>query len=200
MIGKLKGGDRRLRRGCVIVDVNGVGYLVHCSSPHPADLPPTGEAATLLIETHVREDAIALYGFADAPSATGSALLTDRAGRRRQGGARRSSSAARPGRARHRHRRRRQAPVWPRPGVGPKLAQRIVAELKDKAAGHRRSSRPVAACPARRRRPPPRRSTDAVSALVNLGYAQARPRRRRRARTQRLGEGAELEGADPRRR
>src|SRR5215207_9877058 len=47
----------------VILDVHGVGYVVHCSSRTLQNLPPTGEAAVLSIETHVREDMIRLFGF-----------------------------------------------------------------------------------------------------------------------------------------
>ena len=55
------------------IDVGGVGYLVHASTRTLAALPLPPATARLLIETYVREDAILLYGFADSPSATGSA-------------------------------------------------------------------------------------------------------------------------------
>src|SRR5215211_9384492 len=63
MIGKLKGVIDSYGEDFVVVDVGGVGYLVHCSSRTLQNLPSTGEAATLSIETHVREDMIRLYGF-----------------------------------------------------------------------------------------------------------------------------------------
>ena len=67
MIGKLKGVVDSYGEDFVILDVQGVGYVVHCSARTLQRLPSTGEAAELAIETHVREDMIRLYGFrADA--------------------------------------------------------------------------------------------------------------------------------------
>ena len=64
MIGKLKGIVDSYGEDNIILDVNGVGYLVHCSARTLAALPAPGEAATLSIETYVREDQIKLFGFA----------------------------------------------------------------------------------------------------------------------------------------
>ena len=63
MIGKLKGVIDSYGEDSVILDVNGVGYLVHCSARTLQELPRVGEPATLSIETHVREDQIRLFGF-----------------------------------------------------------------------------------------------------------------------------------------
>ncbi|MEA2953012.1 MAG: holliday junction helicase RuvA, partial [Alphaproteobacteria bacterium] len=63
MIGKLKGIIDTYGEDSVIVDVGGVGYLVHCSARTLQALPALGEAVTLAIETHVREDQIKLFGF-----------------------------------------------------------------------------------------------------------------------------------------
>ena len=63
MIGKLKGIIDSYGDDHIILDVNGVGYLVHCSARTLQALPATGEPATLSIETHVREDQIRLFGF-----------------------------------------------------------------------------------------------------------------------------------------
>src|SRR3569833_3784999 len=63
MIGKLRGTIDSYGEDFVIVDVNGVGYLVHCSARTLQLLPAQGEAVTLAIETHVREDQIRLFGF-----------------------------------------------------------------------------------------------------------------------------------------
>src|SRR4051794_900184 len=63
MIGKLKGIIDTYGEDFVIVDVHGVGYVVHCSTRTLQTLPAPGEAATLAIETHVREDQIRLFGF-----------------------------------------------------------------------------------------------------------------------------------------
>ena len=72
MIGKLKGVIDSYGEDAVILDVNGVGYLVHCSARTLQELPRAGEAATLAIETHVREDQIKLFGFLPISSANGS--------------------------------------------------------------------------------------------------------------------------------
>ena len=63
MIGKLKGIVDSYGEDYVILDVGGVGYQVHCSARTMQALPAPGEAATLSIETHVREDQIKLFGF-----------------------------------------------------------------------------------------------------------------------------------------
>jgi Holliday junction DNA helicase RuvA len=63
MIGKLKGVVDNVDEETMILDVNGVGYLVSASARTLRALPSAGEPAELLIETHVREDAIRLYGF-----------------------------------------------------------------------------------------------------------------------------------------
>ena len=64
MIGKLKGLIDSYGEDFVILDVNGVGYVVHCSTRTLQKLPRVGEAAALAIETQVREDSIRLFGFA----------------------------------------------------------------------------------------------------------------------------------------
>src|SRR3954452_7627007 len=63
MIGKLKGVIDSYAEDAVVLDVNGVGYVVHCSSRTLQELPAQGEGAVLAIETHVREDQIRLFGF-----------------------------------------------------------------------------------------------------------------------------------------
>src|SRR5580704_4812127 len=65
MIGKLRGRIDEIHEDSVILDVGGVGYQIFCSSRTLAALPPVGETAQLIIETHVREDHIHLYGFPD---------------------------------------------------------------------------------------------------------------------------------------
>src|SRR5882672_1454962 len=63
MIGKLKGIIDSYGEDSIVLDVGGVGYLVHCSARTLQDLPGTGQPATLSIETYVREDQIRLFGF-----------------------------------------------------------------------------------------------------------------------------------------
>jgi Holliday junction DNA helicase RuvA len=65
MIGKLTGKIDQIEDGRCLIDVGGVGYVVQASSRTLAALPQPPAPAVLLIETHVREDAILLYGFSD---------------------------------------------------------------------------------------------------------------------------------------
>ena len=191
MIGKLKGLVDSYGEEHVIVDVGGVGYVVHCSSRTLQDLPRPGEAATLAIETHVREDMIRLYGFRSDSEREWFRLLQTIQGV----GAKVAlailsildppalATAVAAG---------DKAMVARAPGVGPKLAARIVAEMKDKApasgaldASLARLSDAVA------ERSAPQPVTDAVSALVNLGYAQAQAQAAVAAALRGAPEGAE---------
>jgi Holliday junction DNA helicase RuvA len=147
--------------------------VVHCSSRTLQRLPGTGEAAVLSIETYVREDMIRLYGFESDGEREWFRLLQTIQGV----GAKVALailSAVDPGGLATAVATGDKAAIARAPGVGPKLAARIVAEMKDKA--------PVfgAVDPALMRlsgaiedRSAPPAVSDAVSALVNLGYAQA---------------------------
>ena len=133
MIGKLKGVIDAYGEDFVIVDVHGVGYVVHCSARTLQHLPPAGEAVALSIETHVREDMIRLYGFrSDAEREWFRLLQTVQGVGAKVALAMLSTldaGANSPPPSRCATRRM----VARAPGVGPKLAARIVAELKDKA-------------------------------------------------------------------
>ena len=191
MIGKLKGIIDSYGEDFIVLDVNGVGYLVHCSARTLQELPGTGQGATLSIETHVREDQIKLFGFRSdierewfrllqtvqgvgakvALSVLGTLHVSELA-----------TAVA----------MRDKATVSRAPGVGAKVAERIVTELKDKvpafadidpAAVHlagsldeKRAPRPV---------------MDAVSALVNLGYGQPQAAAAIAAASRSAGEKAE---------
>ena len=167
MIGKLKGLIDSFGEDFVILDVNGVGYVVSCSSRTLAHLPRPGEPATLSIETQVREDAIRLFGFLDEAERDWFRLLQSVQGV----GAKVAlallstlsadalSSAVAAG---------DKAMVARAPGVGPKLAARIVAELKDKAPA---GAATLAAAPAEGPAVPSA-ARDAISALCNLGYGR----------------------------
>jgi holliday junction DNA helicase RuvA len=173
MIGKLKGLIDSLGDDFVIVDVQGVGYVVQCSSRTLQRLPSPGEAASLAIETHVREDAIRLYGFLSDAERDWFRLMQTVQGV----GAKVALailSIFEPGALATAIATGDKAAVARAPGVGPKLAMRICAELKDKAPalgaldpGMVR----IADALGDRRLPQP--AADAVSALVNLGYGQA---------------------------
>jgi holliday junction DNA helicase RuvA len=172
VIGKLKGVIDAYGEDFVIVDVHGVGYVVHCSSRTLQNLPPVGEASVLSIETHVREDLIRLYGFRSDQEREWFRLLQSVQGV----GAKVALgilSVLDPGSLATAIATGDKASVARGPGVGPKLAQRIVAELKDKAPAF------GAVDPALVRlsgsledRTAPLPVSDAISALVNLGYPQ----------------------------
>ncbi len=170
MIAKLRGILDSVGDGFLILDVNGVGYRVFCSTKTQMKMPANGQTAALLIETQVREDHIHLFGFADAAEKSWFTLLTTVQGV----GAKvalailsalssdelslaiasaDSKALTRAG------------------GVGPKLALRIVTELKGKigsaisAAGTDTPAGEVVQAQGSA-------VNDAISALVNLGYAR----------------------------
>lgn len=172
MIGKLRGTIDSYGEDFVVLDVHGVGYLVHCSTRTLQQLAPAGEAASLSIETHVREDMIRLYGFRSDTEREWFRLLQSVQGV----GAKVALailSVLDPGALGSAIAAGDKASVARSPGVGPKLAARIVAELKDKApafSGVDPALIPLSGEVDRDAAPKP--VTDAISALVNLGYAQ----------------------------
>lgn len=163
MIGKLTGLVDGQGDGWVVLDVAGVGYLVQASTRTLGALPAMGKMARLWIETRVSDERIVLYGFLDAAERDWFRLLQSVQGVGPRvalavlgvlgtDGLVRAVAAA------------DKAAVARANGVGPKLAQRIVTELKDKVA----ETLPVAAAGA----PVGGPGDDAVSALVNLGYSR----------------------------
>ena len=172
MIGKLKGTVDSYGEDYVILDVHGVGYVVHCSTRTLQNLAPVGEAATLSIETHVREDMIRLFGFRSDSDREWFRLLQTIQGV----GAKVALailSVLEPGALATAVATGDKAAVSRAPGVGAKLAARIVAEMKDKAPAFG-SVDPILAqlSGALDDRTAPSAAADAVSALVNLGYGQ----------------------------
>ncbi len=173
MIGKLRGTVDAVGADHAIVDVNGVGYEVACSSRTLAALPAPGEAVTLSIETHVREDAIKLYGFLSEAERGWFRLLQSVQGV----GAKVALSILSTldaGQIANAIALQDRAMMARAPGVGPKVALRIVNELKDKAPPLAISAAAsLAAAPANGAKQAPAVSpaAEAVSALVNLGYA-----------------------------
>lgn len=190
MIGRVAGIILHRAADHVLIDVRGVGYVVHISARTAAGLPPAGQAAALYTDLLVREDLLQLFGFptllekewhrllmtvqgvgAKASMAILGTLGAEGTGRAIALGDWTSIKAA--------------------PGVGPKLAQRVVMELKDKAPtvmalggaltvdaadgevlepATADLPRPVAARPASNSAGA---AADALSALLNLGYAQS---------------------------
>ncbi len=171
MIGKLKGVVDSVGDDNVIIDVGGVGYEVHCPARVLQGLPGAGEAATLSIETYVRQDMIRLYGFSsDAEREWFRLLMTV------QGVGAKVALAVlgviKPAELATAIAFKDVAQITRAPGVGKKVAERIASELKDKAPalsgelggtiGLQREIGEGAA---------PAPVADAVSALTNLGYS-----------------------------
>lgn len=191
MIGKLRGIVDSYGDDHVILDVQGVGYLVHCSGRTLQALPSAGEAAVLHIETFVREDMIRLYGFA-SPAEKGWFLLLQNVQGVGSKVALNVLSTLSPTELANAVAMGDRAMVARANGVGPKVAARIVAELKDKTPGFA-SVDPAAAALAGQieERQAPAPVADAVSALVNLGYAQAQASAAVAAALREAGEGAD---------
>ncbi len=191
MIGKLKGVVDSYGEDFVVVDVHGVGYVVHCSARALQALPAAGEAVTLAIETHVREDQIRLFGFqADTEREWFRLLQTV------QGVGTRVALAIlgtlRPADLATAIAMRDKAAIARTPGVGPKVAERICTELKDKAPAFAAVDPAAAKLSGdleESRAPQPVR--DAVSALVNLGYGQPQAAAAIAAAAAAAGEGAD---------
>ncbi len=191
MIGKLKGLIDSYGEDFVIVDVNGVGYVVQCSSRTLQKLPPVGEAAALAIETQVREDAIRLFGFSSDAERDWFRLLQSVQGV----GAKVALAilgVLPPGELATAIGTQDKTAVSRAPGVGPKLAARIVAELKDKAPALSAVDPVVARLAGEEgTKAAPKPVQDAISALVNLGYGRPQAAAAVAASVKALGESAE---------
>lgn len=173
MIGKLKGTVDEIGEDFCVLDVHGVGYVAHCSTRTLAALPGAGEAAILFIETYVREDMIRLYGFKTELEREWFKLLMANV----QGvGAKVALailSTLAPSDLANAIALRDIAMVSRAPGVGKKVAERIVTELKNKApafAGE--ASGTIGLKQELGEGVAPAPIADAVSALVNLGYSR----------------------------
>jgi len=178
VIARLKGIVEAVGAGTAIIDVNGVGYLVHASSRTLSQLGQ-GEAVALWVETHVREDHIHLYGFLRADEKDWFQLLTTVQGvgakvalailSALSGEMLLQAIAADD-----------KAAICRAPGVGPKLAQRMLNELKEKVgtlalgpAAAAKGKAPVGAVQAAKSDAGDAAQDllrDAASALINLGY------------------------------
>jgi Holliday junction DNA helicase RuvA len=191
MIGKLAGVIDSYGPDWLVLDVHGVGYLVHCSAKTLEALPAHGEAATLFIETQIREDQIRLIGFMSeverewfrlllgiqgvgskvALSVLGTLKASDLA------------SAVAVG---------DKAMIGRAPGVGPKMAARICAELKDKVPALTGIDMAVVRLQSQiGDKVAPKPASDAVSALVNLGYGETQASQAIAAALKEAGDAAE---------
>ncbi|MDO5529795.1 MAG: Holliday junction branch migration protein RuvA [Paracoccus sp. (in: a-proteobacteria)] len=191
MIGRIAGVILHRAPDHVLIDVRGVGYIVHINERTAAALPAVGEAAALYTELLVREDLLQLFGFTSLLEKEWHRLLTGVQGIGAKASLAILGTLGAEGLA-----RAIAVGDWgavrKSPGVGPKLAQRVVLELKDKApavmamggalsvdpgpamiepdtAGPAPAPAPASA------RPPSSAQiqSDALSALVNLGYGQS---------------------------
>jgi len=185
MIGKLKGIVDSHGEDLVILDVHGVGYIVHCSGRTLQKLPRPGEAATLAIETHMREDSIKLFGFISEAERDWFRLLQSVQGVGAKVAlaiqtvldvAELASAIA----------SQDKAAIARAPGVGPRLAARIASELKDKAAASGAADARLAGPDGGQ----PAAVHDALSALVHLGYGRPQAAAAVAASVVALGEGA----------
>jgi Holliday junction DNA helicase RuvA len=190
MIAKLSGIVDQVGPDGAVLDVAGVGYLAFCSNRTLGLLPSPGNPARLLIETHVREDHIHLYGFADAAERDWFRRLTTVQGV----GARLALailSAVAPEALTLAIVAQDKAALARADGVGPRLAARIVNELRDKIGGIALS--PAAVPPAVSSPSAESAIADAVSALENLKIGRAEAYTAVSAASRRLGERAGVE-------
>lgn len=176
MIANLRGKVVQLDDGAVVVDVNGVGYLVFCDGRTLGDINGLGEEVNLFIETHVREDHIHLYGFGALVDREWFRILVSVQGVGAKvalailsvlGPAQLATTLA----------AQDKGPLTQASGVGSKLAQRIISELKDKVSllAEKLSLDGEAVSLNREGGEESMSSmrTDAMSALVNLGYQRS---------------------------
>ncbi|KPQ15009.1 MAG: holliday junction DNA helicase RuvA [Rhodobacteraceae bacterium HLUCCO18] len=183
MIGKLSGRLDYIASDHVLLDVSGVGYVVHCSDRTLAALPPKGEAVSLYTELLVREDLLQLFGFLSPYEREWHRLLVSVQGVGAKASMAILGTLGAEGAARAVALGDWSA-VRAAPGVGPKLAQRVVNELKDKAPsamalGGDPGAQDLVVPDGGPTTTTPQRAlsgaaqAEALSALQNLGYAPA---------------------------
>ncbi|HEY1735142.1 MAG TPA: Holliday junction branch migration protein RuvA [Methylovirgula sp.] len=193
MIGKLSGVIDSVGEDFAVIDVHGVGYLVHCSARTLTHLPRIGEAVSLAIETHVREDAIKLYGFTSEVERDWFRLLQTVQGV----GAKVALAvlgSLNPSELASAIARQDKAQIARAPGIGPRLAARLAAELKDNvpASISLRHGVPQTASEGTVEHDmEPVAAQDAVAALLSLGYARAQAADAIEGARRRLGETAD---------
>lgn len=185
MIGKLRGSVECVEDDHCVMDVNGVGYVAYCSSSTLAGLSSDGGETALFIETVVREDMIRLYGFRTEIEREWFRVLQNNV----QGvGAKVALSVLSTLTLEELARAvvtKDTDAVARTPGVGKKVAERIVAELQNKLPAGAGLSASVAQMPTSRA------ADEALSALVNLGYGRGQATAAIAAAMRDAGEGAE---------
>jgi Holliday junction DNA helicase RuvA len=194
MIGRLEGLLREKRPTSVLIDVGGVGYEVLVPLSTFADLPDEGKVVSLRIHTHVREDAFVLFGFRSAREREvfELLLLASRVGPKLAltvlSGidAKDLVTAIRDGEA---------AVLQSVPGIGRRMAERIVVELRDRVAELAAAHDGASADREPRPEVPSEGALDEIlSALSNLGVSRAQAERSARSALAELGPEAPIEG------
>ena len=172
MIGKLRGILDSAGKDGLIIDVGGVGYEVTCPARTLSRLPAVGQPLALIIETYVREDQIRLFGFLSEAERSWFRLLQHVQGV----GTKVALSVLgvlEPHELANAIALQDKAHISRAPGVGPKVAQRIVSELRDKAPGLLAAGGVALPVDGTAAQGGGSAVSDAVSALVNLGYSTA---------------------------
>ncbi len=185
MIARLSGILAEAAADHLVIDVNGVGYLAYASARTLSAIGPIGGSVLLLTEMQVREDAITLFGFGSASERDWFRLLTGVQG---VGGrvALAILSVLDPNELSRAIASGDKAMIARANGVGPKLAQRIAMELRDKVGG-------VALGPGAAAAPVGSASADAISALANLGFRPTEASAAVAAASDELGSDASLD-------
>lgn len=190
MIGKLKGRVDEVGMDHAIIDVNGVGYEVHCAPRTIASMPQKGEAVELHVETMMRETEIRLYAFMSRQEREWFRLLQTVQGV----GAKVALavlSALSPLELANAIAFKDVKAITRAPGVGPKVAQRLIMELKDKVPAV--SSFEPGSLPTAGGEVKGAAAFDAISALTNLGYPANRASDAVAAAMKQAGEDADLQ-------
>ena len=187
MIGRLTGLAEAIEEGRCLIDVGGVGYVVFASARTLGALPAPPARAMLMIETVVREDAITLYGFGDAAERDWFRLLTTVQGVGTKV-ALAILSALPPDLLATAILKQDRAAITRTPGVGPKLAARLIAELREKAGALPTGGMTITPLPMLKGD-----TADALSALINLGYRRAEAEAALAAAQAALGDAASLD-------
>tara|TARA_B100000029_G_scaffold261558_1_gene257850 strand:- start:420 stop:1049 length:630 start_codon:yes stop_codon:yes gene_type:complete len=193
MIAKLTGKITRANNESVIIDVNGVGYLVFCSAKTLEIVSKNEEVISLLVETHVREDHIHLFGFFEEAEQNCFKILTTVQGVGAKVALGILSSWS-PNKLANAISAGDKNLITKAPGVGPKLAARIITELKDKMGsvyesqiitnyGQKSVNKKVDEGVI----------SDVISALENLGYQRGNAYAASLAAADRLGDSVSLQ-------
>ncbi|WP_142416021.1 Holliday junction branch migration protein RuvA [Bartonella massiliensis] len=166
MIGKLKGTLEHIFEDHIVLDVHGVGYVVFISNRLRPSLPAVGEALSLFIETHVREEAIRLFGFATRAEQEWFCMLQNVPGVGAKVALAILGTLA-PDELAQAIALNDVAMISRAPGVGKKVSERIVGELKSKTLPFEQAVKTVSVSQKERTNQP---AHDALSALMTLGF------------------------------